>query len=172
MTFNKDDEIVGFFPRKRLVISFLVVTMMLTFGTGLSVITVCNIYIEPEPKTVFGALMFASIIFCLLNFQVTRGSFVCAKVLRYYSVALALICIPTLFLADIDIEQIYSVANIVMLFGAFCLMGGKTYQEFVRYQCNFFADIKEAREEVEKEMVTIKNEKNRSSKQGKVSKKR
>jgi len=35
---------------------------------------------------------------------------------------------------------------------AFFLISGKTYQKLVQYQYDFFEDIKEAREIVEKEM--------------------
>lgn len=165
MKHNRDDEIVGFFPRKRLVVNFLVVTMMLVFGTAFSVITVCNIYFEAAPETeiIVGWLMI--IIFGLLNVQVTRGSFLCAKILRYYALALALICAPALFLADNGVDQIYSTANMTILFGAFYLMGGTIYQELVQYKHDQFADMREVRDAIEKEMK-------RSSRQGKMSKKR
>ncbi|MBL4607313.1 MAG: hypothetical protein JKY01_05730, partial [Pseudomonadales bacterium] len=42
--------------------------------------------------------------------------------------------------------------NMASLLGAFFLIRGETYQEYVEFRNTLFADIKEAREAVEKEI--------------------
>ena len=161
---NKDNEALEVFPRKRLMGSFLAVTMMLIFGIALSVI-VCQIYFNPGPEAVFGFIVVATIVFSIVNFKVTRGSFLCAKILRYCALFMALICIPGLFLAETIGVRMLCYSNVVMLFGVFYLIGGKTYQEMVQNRHDFCEEMIEFREAIEKEMK-------RSSRQGKMSKKR
>ena len=110
-----------------------------------------------------------TIIFCLLNVKVIGGSFLYAKILRLYALALAMICLPGLFLAETVVDRMLCYSSVMVLFGAFYLIGGKTYQALVQDRCDFFADIKEAREVVAKEM---KIEMERSASQGKAPKKR
>ena len=164
---NKYEETLGFFPRKRLVASFVVVTMMMVFGTAFSVITVLDIYFEFEPEVAEDVLVFVSAIFCLVNFPVTRGSFLCAKILRYYSLALALICLPALILVDNGTYQVFSAANLAIFFGAgaFYLMGRGAYQEFVQNRYDFCAEMMEPG-------TPMEEKKKRSASHGKVSKKR
>lgn len=170
---NKNDEVVdlltmiwlGKWPSKRLMASFLVVTMMLIFGAAQSLIIVFQIYFKASPGAMIITGWLIIIIFILLNFKVTRGSFLCARILRFYALALAMICLPGLFLAETMVERIICYSGVVVLFGAFYLIGGKTYQEMVQNRYDFCAEMMALRAAIEKEME-------RSASQGKAPKKR
>lgn len=161
MKHNKSGEFHEVFPRKGLIFSFLAVTMMLIFGTAISIVTAGNIYFDAGPETEIIVGWFMVSVFCLVNFKVTRGSFLCAKILRYYALALALICIPSLFSADTKGEQIFACTNIAMLFGVFYLIGGKTYQEMVQNRHDFCKEMIELRET--REAIIAMNNKRRKN---------
>ena len=162
---NKCDERPGVFPKKQQMVSFLATTMMLIFGTTFSVIIIYQVYFKASP----GAMMITGwlmiVIFSLLNFKVTRGSFLCAKILRFYALTLAIISLPGLFLAETMDEIMICFSSVVLLFGVFYLIGGKTYQEMVQNRYDFYIAMIDLRAVIEKEME-------RSSSQGKASKKR
>ncbi|AVT46310.1 MULTISPECIES: hypothetical protein [Shewanella] len=149
---NKDDEIVGFFPTKKWIAVFLVVTMLLTLATAISCITVFSMHLDVGPEWMVGILSFMAILFSMINFGVTRGSFVCWKVLEYYALLLSIISIPSLLMAKTaDLLMFFSI-NSLMLFSAFYLIRSHSYQKLVQYQFDHFSDIKEAKEAVEEEM--------------------
>ncbi|PIW60316.1 hypothetical protein [Shewanella sp. CG12_big_fil_rev_8_21_14_0_65_47_15] len=149
---NKDDEIVGFFPPKRLIAVFLVVTMLLTLGTAMSCITVFSIHLDLGPEWMVGIISFIVILFSMINFGVTRGSFVCWKVLEYYALLLSLISIPSLLMAKTAYLLMFFAINSLMLFSAFYLIRSHSYKKLVQYQFNHFSDVKEVKEAVEEEM--------------------
>ena len=99
-----------------------------------------------------GILFSASILFCLVNFQVTRGSFLCAKVLKYYAIGLALICLPSLFIVDSSGKLYFSIINLMLLLRASYLISEKKYQNLIQFQKDFFDDLNEAKMAVEREM--------------------
>ncbi|MBV1871017.1 MAG: hypothetical protein KUG83_00590 [Gammaproteobacteria bacterium] len=162
---NKSDESLGVFPKKQQMVSFLAVTMMLISGTALSDIVVYKVYFKASPGAMIITGWLMVVIFSLLNFKVTRGSFLCARILRFYALALAMICLPGLFLAETMVERIICYSGVVVLFGAFYLIGGKTYQEMVQNRYDFCAEMMALRAAIEKEME-------RSASQGKAPKKR
>lgn len=162
---NKSDESLGVFPKKQQMVSFLAVTMMLISGTALSDIVVYKVYFKAPPGAMIITGWLMVVIFSLLNFKVTRGSFLCARILRFYALALAMICLPGLFLAETMVERIICYSGVVVLFGAFYLIGGKTYQEMVQNRYDFCAEMMALRAAIEKEME-------RSASQGKAPKKR
>ena len=152
---NEDKEELGslLFPPWRLMRRFLFVTMLLMIGTGTAVGIVFNIYIQVRPEWEVGSLLPLTILFCLLNFRVTRGSFICAKILKYYAFCLACICLPALFFMKGGYAgYILNFISIFALFTAFYLISGKTYQKLVQYQYEFFEDIKEVKETIAKEL--------------------
>jgi len=136
-------------PPMKLMGRFLLVTMLLTIGSATSSIIVFEQYFNVSPGLMFALLGIISVIFCLVNFRVTRGSFFCAKLLQYYSLFLAAVCLPAFILVD-DPYYLFYFINIFMMLITFYLITGNAYWEFVKYQHEHFADIKEAREEIEK----------------------
>ena len=163
MANNKDDEIVGLLPPKKSLACFLLVTVLLLAGTALSGNTVLQEYFSVSPKWLMGSLSVITIIFCLVNFQVSRGSFACTKVLKYYALFLAIICIPSFFIVDKPDYFKLSLGNISISLFAFYLISGKTYKKLVQYQNDFFSDIKAARETAEKILnESLKQKKKRS----------
>ncbi|MBU2972028.1 hypothetical protein KO527_22070 [Pseudoalteromonas sp. C2R02] len=147
----KDEEEKGslLFPPWRLMGRFLLVTMMLIAGTAFSGITIFSYYMELTLKWQIGILFSTIGVFCIVNFRVTRGSFFCANILKYYALILACVCIPALL---IEQDYLFTLFTVFLMLSAFYLISGKTYQKLVQYQHDFFEDIKEAREIVEKEM--------------------
>lgn len=160
MSKNKHEEVVSFFPQKRLISRFLAVTMLLMFGTAISLITIFNTYLSVSPGVMVGILSFTSVVFCLINFQVTRGSFLCANILKYYSLILILICFPSLFIGDSTGKLIFSLLNTVLLLSSWYLISSKNYQSLIQFQKDYFDDLREAHEAVEHEL-------NKNRKQGK-----
>ncbi|MBL4606488.1 MAG: hypothetical protein JKY01_01495, partial [Pseudomonadales bacterium] len=146
MTHNKDNETFGFVPKKKQVAYVVTATMLIIFSTAISITIVFNVYFNVSAAKVEGILLFASILFSLINIQVTRGSFLCASILKYYTLALALISAPALFLGESLSAQVFYLMNMASLLGAFFLIRGETYQEYVEFRNTLFADIKEARE--------------------------
>jgi len=133
----------------RLMGRFLLVTMMLTAGTAFSGITIFSFYLELTLKWQMGILFLTIGVFCIVNFRVTQGSFLCANILKYYALILACVCIPSLLLEQ---DYLFTLFTVFLMLSAFYLISGETYQKLVQYQYDFFEDIKEAREIVEKEM--------------------
>ncbi len=152
-----EEEKVNFlFPPWKLMGRFLLVTMMLILGTAFSGGTVFNLYIQLTPEWEIGILFSTIVIFCIVNFRVTRGSFFCANILKYYALSLACISLPSLL---IDGFNIFVLLNVILTLTAFSLISGETYQKLVQYQLDFFDDIKEAKEAVEKEIAMLNKSK-------------
>jgi len=137
------------FPPWRLMGRFLLVTMMLIAGTAFSGITIFSFYLDLTLKWQMGILFLTIGVFCIVNFRVTRGSFLCANILKYYALILACVCIPALL---IEQDYLFTLFTVFLMLSVFYLISGETYQKLVQYQHDFFEDIKEVREIVEKEM--------------------
>jgi len=137
------------FPPWRLMGRFLLVTMMLIAGTAFSGITIFSFYLDLTLKWQMGILFLTIGVFCIVNFRVTRGAFLCANILKYYALILACVCIPALL---IEQDYLFTLFTVFLMLSVFYLISGETYQKLVQYQHDFFEDIKEVREIVEKEM--------------------
>lgn len=156
---NKEELVNLLFPPWKLMRRFLVVTIMLILGTAFSGGIVFNLYLQVTPEWEMGVLFSIILVFCLVNFRVTRGSFLCAKILKYYALFLACICIPSLLMGK---DSLFSFLTVFMMLGTFYLISSKRYQQLVQYQFDFFEDIKEARAAVEKEIAMSRKSKKRS----------
>ncbi|WDE09114.1 hypothetical protein SG34_030575 [Thalassomonas viridans] len=146
---REENEIVGLLPPIKSMVCFLVVTVLLALGTAFTGSTVLSKYFNFTPEWLLGSLAFIGIIFCIINFRVTRGSFLCAKILQYYTLFLAAACLPAFVIVEEPYYPFYFI-NIFLMLITFYLISSKTYWKLVQYQHDHFADIKEAREEVEK----------------------
>jgi len=149
------------FPPWKLMGRFLLVIMLLMMGSGLSVTVMLLEYFDSSPEWLVGITFSISIIFCLVNFRVTQGSFLCAKILKYYSLCLIILSVPLLFIIEGEVYYILLSLSLFALISSFYLISGETYQKLVQYQHDFFEDIKEAREIVEKEMERAHKNKRR-----------
>ncbi|WP_024602680.1 MULTISPECIES: hypothetical protein [unclassified Pseudoalteromonas] len=149
----KNDEVFLLFPPWKLLRRFLLVTVILLMGTVYSGMTLLTQYFDTSPEWLLGILFSVGIMFCLLNFKVSQGSFLCAKILKYYALFLALICLPSFIILEGSSYHIATVTNIAFMLLSFYLIKGKKYQGLIKYQYNFFKDIKDARAAVEKEMA-------------------
>jgi len=160
----KDEEqlVNLLFPPWKLMARFLLVTMLLITGTGLSGTLLFISYFNGNPERLIGTLFIGSIVFCIINFLVTRGVFICSKILKYY--ALCLIILSITLLLEINSMNYFILLSIdlIILLSAFYLISGKTYQKFVQYQFDFFEDIKEAKRIIDKEIAASKRGKNSS----------
>ena len=88
----KGTEIFLLFPPWKLLRRFLLVTVILLIGTVYSGMTLLTQYFDTSPEWLLGILFSVGIMFCLLNFKVSQGSFLCAKLLKYDALFLAFIC--------------------------------------------------------------------------------
>ena len=149
----KNDEVFLLFAPWKLLRRFLLVTVLLLMGTVYSGMTLLTQYFDTSPEWLLGILFSVGIMFCLLNFKVSQGSFLCAKILKYYALFLALICLPSFIILEGSSYHIATVTNIAFMLLSFYLIKGKKYQGLIKYQYNFFKDIKDARAAVEKEMA-------------------
>ena len=150
---SKNDEVFLLFPPWKLLRRFLLVTVLLLLGTVYSGMTVLTQYFDTEPEWLLGILFSAGIAFCLINFKVSQGSFFCANILKFYALFLAVICLPTFIILEGNGYYIATVSNIAFMLLSFYLIKGEKYQGLIKYQYDFFKDIKDARAAVEKEMA-------------------
>ncbi len=156
---GEEEKVNLLFPPWKLMGRFLLVIMLLMIGTGLSGTMFLLEYFDTKPEWLVGMMFSVSIIFCLVNFRVTRGSFLCAKILKCYSLCLIILCVPLLVIIEGEKYYILLSLNFFALTSAFYLIKGETYQKLVQYQHDFFEDIKEAREAVEKELAKSRKSK-------------
>ncbi|MGP5159301.1 hypothetical protein [Pseudoalteromonas prydzensis] len=150
---SNNDEVFLLFPPWKLLRRFLLVTVILLMGTVYSGMTLLTQYFDTSPEWLLGILFSVGIAFCLVNFKVSQGSFLCANILKYYAVFLALICLPSFIILEGSSYHIATVTNIAFMLLSFYLIKGNKYQGLIKYQYNFFKDIKDARAAVEKEMA-------------------
>ena len=150
---SKNDEVFLLFPPWKLLRRFLLVTVLLLLGTVYSGMTVLTQYFDTDPEWLLGILFSAGIAFCLINFKVSQGSFFCANILKFYALFLAVICLPTFIILEGNGYYIATVSNIAFMLLSFYLIKGEKYQGLIKYQYDFFKDIKDARAAVEKEMA-------------------
>ena len=149
----KGTQIFLLFPPWKLLRRFLLVTIILLLGTVYSGMTLLTQYFDTSPEWLLGILFSVGIMFCFFNFKVSQGSLLCAKILKYYALFLALICLPSFMILEGSGYHIATVTNIAFMLLSFYLIKGKKYQGLIKYQYNFFKDIKDARAAVEKEMA-------------------
>ncbi|PIW62578.1 hypothetical protein [Shewanella sp. CG12_big_fil_rev_8_21_14_0_65_47_15] len=148
----KNEEMVSFFPKKQAMIVFLIVTLLLLIGTGMSVTIVLNTYYKLSAEWSLAILMVLSLLFSFINFKVTRGSFSCANLLKYYTVLLVLIGIPAVLLQDTFAKQLFCLFNLAVLIATFFLVKSKIYHAYIQHQFDLINDIKEAQAIIEKEI--------------------
>ena len=139
------------FPPWGLVTRFIFVTILLLLGTVYSGMTLLTQYLNTTPEWLLGILFSVGVLFCLLNFKASRGSFFCTNILKYYALFLAFICLPSFFVIEGNGYHIASAINMALMLFSFLLIKGQKYQELIQYQYNFFKDIKNSR-------LAIKNE--------------
>ena len=149
----KNDEVFLLFAPWKLLRRFLLVTIILLLGTVFSGMTLLTQYFNTSPEWLLGILFSVGIMFCFINFKVSQGSFLCANILKYYALFLALICLPSFIILEGNGYHIATVTNIAFMLLSFYLIKGNKYQGLIKYQYNFFKDIKDARAAVEKEMA-------------------
>ncbi|MDO6463125.1 hypothetical protein [Pseudoalteromonas carrageenovora] len=150
---SKNDEVFLLFPPWKLLRRFLLVTVLLLLGTVYSGMTVLTQYFDTDPEWLLGILFSAGIAFCLINFKVSQGSFFCANILKFYALFLAVICLPSFIILEGNGYYIATVINVAFMLLSFYLIKGEKYQGLVKYQYDFFKDIKDARAAVGKEMA-------------------
>ena len=150
---SNSDEIFLLFLPWNLLRRFLLVTIILLLGTVYSGMTLLTQYFDTSPEWLLGILFSVGIAFCLVNFKAIQGSFLCAKILKYYALFLALICLPSFIILQGSGYHIATITNIAFMLLSFYLIKGNKYQSLIKYQYNFFKDIKDARIAVEKEMA-------------------
>jgi len=150
---DKEDKACSSYPPWKLMRVFLLVTILIILGTAVFGSTLFNMYLYDEPRIVAVGLFTLIILFCVINVGVTRGSFLCATILKYYALFLFFSSLWGLSGAENNIHYIISFINIVAMFGAFYLISGKSYQELVKYKHDFFEDIKETRRVIEQQLA-------------------
>ena len=150
---SQNDMKVLLLPPWKLLIRFLLVTILLLLGTAYSGMTLLTQYLNTSPEWLLGILFSVGVVFCLLNFKASRGSFICTNILKYYALFLAFICLPSFFVLDGHGYHIASATNIALMLVSFYLIKGKNYQELIQYQYDFFKGIKTYRAAIDKEIA-------------------
>ncbi|MBH0059391.1 hypothetical protein I6F65_20850 [Pseudoalteromonas sp. SWXJZ94C] len=153
---SKNDEVFLLFPPWKFLRRFLLVTVLLLLGTVYSGMTLLTQYFDTNPEWLLGILFSVGIAFCLINFKVSQGSYFCAKILKYYALFLAVICLPSFIILEGNGYHIATVINIAFMLLSFYLIKGEKYQGLIKYQYDFLKDIKDARAAVEKEMAKVR----------------
>ncbi|GEK77658.1 hypothetical protein PAT01_29620 [Pseudoalteromonas atlantica] len=64
-----------------------------------------------------------------------------------------MICLPTFIILEGNGYYIATAINVAFMLLSFYLIKGEKYQGLIKYQYDFFKDIKDARAAVEKEMA-------------------
>ncbi|MBB1306430.1 hypothetical protein [Pseudoalteromonas sp. SR43-5] len=158
---SQNDMKVLLLPPWKLLIRFLLVTILLLLGTAYSGMTLLTQYLNTSPEWLLGILFSVGVVFCLLNFKASRGSFICTNILKYYALFLAFICLPSFFVIEGNGYHTASAINMALMLFSFFLIKGQKYQELIQYQYNFFKDIKSSR-------LAIKNEITKSTRSNKI----
>lgn len=158
----QEEKVFLLFPPWKLMVRFLLVTMLIVIGTAFSGLMVFLKYFDVSPSWLIGVGFSVIVVFSLINFSVIRGSFFCSRILKYYTLFLIAICIPLLIIVVDRNYYLLVLLNFVVLISAVYLISGKTYQKFVQYQNNFFKEIKETKKAVENELAKPYKSKSRS----------
>ena len=111
---SQNDMKVLLLPPWKLLIRFLLVTILLLLGTAYSGMTLLTQYLNTSPEWLLGILFSAGIAFCLINFKVSQGSFFCANILKFYALFLAVICLPTFIILEGNGYYIATAINIAL----------------------------------------------------------
>jgi len=141
------------FPPLKLLLTFLLVTILVITGTAFSGGIVFNFYIQTSPIWEISMLTVAILAFCIVNFRITRGSFLCLILLKYYVLFLVFLGIPALI---IEVDNIFTLITLVLMASTYCIISSKTYRQFVQYQHEFFQDVREAHEAMQRELLKNK----------------
>ena len=135
-------------PRKNMHI-FLIVTLSTLFLSGITIASTLDfVFFRPAPEVAMSILFSVSLIFCFLNFKITRGSFKSAFYLKIHILILTFLALFPLLtfnpIVEID-KTILSFFQISSGLLAFYFISSKKYSEFVRAQYDYMNEVKEIR---------------------------
>ena len=146
---NKENKGSLVFPPLKFILTFLAVTILGIICTAFSGGIAFKFYFQISPEWEFAIVSVTIVVFCIVNFRISRGSRLCANILKYYLLLLVCLCLPALI---IQANNVLTLLTVIMTISTFFLISGKTYQQFVIYQRDFFQGIKEAQAAVELEL--------------------
>ncbi|GDY25098.1 hypothetical protein AHAT_09880 [Agarivorans sp. Toyoura001] len=114
--------------------------------------------LDIAPELVWGAGVILMVIFCVINFRITRGSFRCKRLLQLY--VLTVIILSQLLWLTYDpfadkVRALLQVFTLVCGLLVLKLTFSKTYLAFIQFQHDAQLSLKAAKLEVEQEIQEI-----------------
>lgn len=155
-----DEEVISWFPPLDSTFRFLLVTLLSMIFLGSSVGNWGMLDIAPELVWGIGAI--SMLIFCVVNFRITRGSFRCKKLLQLYVLTVIILSL-SLWLTYDPFED--KVRALLQVFTLVCgllvlkLISSKTYLAFIQFQHDSQQSLKAAMLEAEQEIQEIQKSK-------------
>ena len=152
---------------------FLSVTLstMLLSGTAIGSINIILLFfsfsIESRGVISMSALLLLGLIFCIINFNITRGSFRCVVYLKIYILFLIFLSLFTIYTYNPFFEIGKTIFNLIQIsigLLSFYLVSSKNYVEMVRVRYDNFIFFKKLYEKNEIEKYKPKKQKVRRKK--------
>jgi len=126
---------------------FLIVTLSTLILSGLTIASTLNfVFFRPAPEVAMSILFTVSLIFCFLNFKITRGSFKSAFYLKIYLLILTFLALFPLLTFNPIVEMDKTILSFFQISSgllAFYFISSKKYSEFVRAQYDYMNEVKE-----------------------------
>ncbi|WP_303509263.1 hypothetical protein [Agarivorans sp. 1_MG-2023] len=150
------EEVISWFPPLASTLCFLLVTLltMIFFGSSMGNWGMLNI----APELVWGVGAILMVIFCVINFRITRGSFRCKRLLQLYVLTVIIVSLPLWLTYDPFADKVRSLLQVFTLVCGLLVLkltSSKTYLAFIQFQYDAQQSLKAAKLEVEQEMQKI-----------------
>ncbi|MDO6683865.1 MULTISPECIES: hypothetical protein [unclassified Agarivorans] len=151
-----DEELISWFPPLASTLCFLLVTLltMIFFGSSMGNWGMLDI----APELVWGVGAIFMVIFCVINFRITRGSFRCKKLLQLYVLTVIIVSLPLWLTYDPFEDKVRALLQVFTLVCGLLVLkltSSKTYQAFIQFQYDAQQSLKAVKLEVEQEIQEI-----------------
>lgn len=150
------EEVINWFPPLASTFCFLLVTLLSMIFLGSSMGNWGMLDIAPELVWGIGAI--SMLIFCVINFRITRGSFSCRKLLQLYVLTVIILSLPLWLTYDPFEDKVRALLQVFTLVCGLLvlkLISSKTYLAFIQFQHDAQQSLKAAKLEVEQEIQEI-----------------
>ena len=151
-----DEEVISWFPPLASTLCFLLVTLLMMIFFGFTMGSWGMLDIAPE--LIVGAGAIFMVIFCVINFRITRGSFRCKKLLQLYVLTVIVLSLSLWLTYDPFEDKVQALLQVFTLVCGLLVLkltSSKTYQALIQFQHDAQQSLKAAKLEVEQEMQAI-----------------